>query len=114
MIKKLFSNLKNSISGLKVACKENSFILELTLGIFLIPYLAFLDVEILLKLLILVTYIFLLSLEIINTAIEILCNKITKQYNTDIKKIKDLGSAAVFIVLIILFLLILSTLFPIL
>lgn len=114
MIKKLFSNLKNSISGLKVACKENSFILELTLGIFLIPYLAFLDVEILLKLLILVTYIFLLSLEIINTAIEILCNKITKEYNTDIKKIKDLGSAAVFIVLIILFFLIFSTLFPIL
>ena len=114
MIKKLFSNFKNSISGLKVACKENSFILELTLGIFLIPYLAFLDVEILLKLLILVTYIFLLSLEIINTAIEILCNKITKEYNTDIKKIKDLGSAAVFIVLIILFFLIFSTLFPIL
>lgn len=114
MIKKLFSNIKNSISGLKVACKENSFILELTLGIFLIPYLAFLDVEILLKLLILVTYIFLLSLEIINTAIEILCNKITQEYNTDIKKIKDLGSAAVFIVLIILFFLIFSTLFPIL
>ncbi|WP_440920391.1 diacylglycerol kinase [Candidatus Pelagibacter sp.] len=37
-----------------------------------------------------VTYVTLLALKIINFAIEILCNKITRQYDTDIKKIKDL------------------------
>ena len=52
-----------------------------------------------------------MALEIINSAIEILCNKITKQYDADIKKIKDLGSAAVFIILITLLALIFATLF---
>ena len=111
MVKKLFFNLKNSINGLNVACKENSFILELILGLFLIPYLVFIDIEILFKLIIFVTYVTLLALEIINSAIEILCNKITRQYDADIKKIKDLGSAAVFIILITLLALIIATLF---
>ena len=38
MIKKLYSNLINSLNGLKIVSKENSFILELVLGVFLIPY----------------------------------------------------------------------------
>ena len=114
MIKKLFFNLKNSINGLKVACKENSFILELILGLFLIPYLVFINVEILFKLIIFVTYVILLALEIINSAIETLCNKITKEYDADIKKIKDLGSGAVFVILITLLILIVTTLFLIL
>ena len=38
MIKKLFNNLINSINGLKIVIKESSFILELVLGFFLIPY----------------------------------------------------------------------------
>ena len=109
MIKKLFFNLKNSINGLKVACKENSFILELILGLFLIPYLVFINVEILFKLIIFVTYVILLALEIINSAIETLCNKITKEYDADIKKIKDLGSGAVFVILITLLILILAS-----
>ena len=111
MIKKLVFNLKNSINGFNVACKENSFILELILGLFLIPYLVFIDIEILFKLIIFVTYVTLLALEIINSAIEILCNKITKEYDAEIKKIKDLGSGAVFVILITLIILIVTTLF---
>jgi diacylglycerol kinase len=38
MIKKLYNNLLNSLNGLKVVIKENSFILELILGFFLVPY----------------------------------------------------------------------------
>ena len=46
-----------------------------------------------------------------NTAIEKLCNKITLELDPDIKKIKDLASASVFIVLIILIILVITTFF---
>ena len=108
---KLYKNFINSINGLKVALKENSFVLELIGGIFLLPYLFFLDASILLKMLILSVYFLLLAFEILNTSIEKLSDKITKEIDLDIKNIKDLASAAVFIVLLILIILIVFTFF---
>ena len=102
MIKKLFLNYLNSINGLRIVLKESSFVLEIILGIFLIPYVIFSHLSILIKLLIISTYLLLLAFEIFNTAIEKLCDKITRKIDPDIKKIKDLSSAAVFIVLITL------------
>ena len=97
------------MNGLKVAVNENSFILELIGGIFLLPYLFFLDASFLLKMLILTVYFLLLAFEILNTSIEKLSDKITKEIDEDIRKIKDLASAAVFVVLIILIILIIFT-----
>jgi diacylglycerol kinase (ATP) len=111
MINKLFNNFFNSINGLKIALTENSFILELIGGIFLIPYLIFLDISIEFKLLILSIYLLLLAFEVFNTSVEKLCNKITARKDKDIKAIKDLASCSVFIVLLILVLLIIYTLF---
>ena len=111
MIKKLYFNFINSINGLKVACKEHSFIIEILGGIILIPCLIFLELNILFKLLIIFTYLLLLAFEIVNTAIEKLCDKITKEIDSDIKKIKDLASASVFVVLTALMVLIIFTFF---
>jgi len=102
MIKKLFLNFLNSINGLKIVFKESSFVLEIILGIFLIPFVLLVDLVVIVKLSIISTYLLLLAFEIFNTAIEKLCNKITKKLDPDIKKIKDLSSASVFVVLIIL------------
>ena len=109
MIKKLYGNLINSLNGLKIVIKENSFILELIGGIFLILYLFNIDISTLFKLLILSVYFLLLAFEIFNTSIEKLCDKITKETDKDIKIIKDLSSASVFVVLFILIILIIST-----
>ena len=109
MIKKLYVNLINSLNGLKIVIKENSFILELIGGIFLILYLLKTDISTLFKLLILSVYFLLLAFEIFNTSIEKLCDKITKETDKDIKIIKDLSSASVFVVLFILIILIIST-----
>ena len=109
MIKKLYVNLINSLNGLKIVIKENSFILELIGGIFLILYLFNIDISTLFKLLILSVYFLLLAFEIFNTSIEKLCDKITKETDKDIKIIKDLSSASVFVVLFILIILIIST-----
>jgi len=102
VIKKFYANLINSINGLKIAFTEHSFISEVILGFFLIPYIIFVELNLLFKLVIILTYFLLLAFEIFNTAIEKLCNKITKDYDKDIKQIKDLASASVFLILIIL------------
>ena len=101
-MKKLYSNLINSLNGLKIVLKENSFILELVLGFFLIPYIFLSNIDFNYKIILSVLYFLLLAFEIMNTAIEKLCDKITTDLDPKIKNIKDLSSAAVFIVLLIL------------
>ena len=105
-IKKLYSNFLNSINGLKVSLNENSFILEIIGGIFLIPFLLIAEIEFLFKILIVIIYFLLLAFELINTSIEKLSDKVNKKFDLDIKIIKDISSAAVFLVLIILIFLI--------
>jgi len=106
MIKKLIFNFKNSINGLRIGIKENSFMLELIGGIILIPYIFFSNINITFQLSLIATYILLLAFELLNTAIEKLCNKINKEFDKDIKVIKDLSSSAVFVVLALLLILI--------
>ena len=92
VIKKLYSNFLNSINGLKVAFNEHSFIVEIIGGIFLI--------------LIVIIYFLLLAFELLNTSIEKLSDKVNQKFDLDIKIIKDLSSAAVFLILMILLFLI--------
>ena len=109
MIKKLFNNFLNSLNGLKIVFKEYSFILELILGIFLIPYIFLSNIDFIHKVILFVLYFLLLAFEILNTSIEKLCDKITKEHDLDIKNIKDLSSAAVFLILLILVIIFLVT-----
>ena len=102
MIVKLYKNLINSLNGLKIVIGEKSFILELILGIFLIPYIFISNIEFDHKLLLLILYFLLLVSEILNTSIEKLADKFTKSFDNDIKNIKDLGSAAVFLIITLL------------
>ncbi len=108
-MKKFFLNFINSVNGIKEALKEHSFISEIIGGFFLIPYIYFSNIDHLFKIIILTIYFLLLAFELLNTAIEKLSDKISKDFDDEIKKIKDLSSASVFIILIILvFLIILS------
>ena len=102
MIKKIYKNFINSLNGLKIVINEKSFVMELILGVFLLPYVLISNIDFNHKLLLLVLYFILLPTEIINTAIEKLSDKFTKDFDNDIKSIKDLASAAVFLTLIIL------------
>ena len=101
-MKKIFSNLINSINGLKITLKQHSFIIEVVGGLILIPYLIIAELDNIFKLIIITIYFLLLAFELINTAIEKLSDKITKNFDSDIKKIKDISSASVFIILILL------------
>ena len=101
-MKKIFSNLINSINGLKITLKQHSFIIEVVGGLILIPYLIIAELDNVFKLIIITIYFLLLAFELINTAIEKLSDKISKNFDSDIKKIKDISSASVFIILILL------------
>ncbi len=111
MLKKFYLNLINSINGLKIAFKEHSFIAEVLGGLFLIPYIIITDLDNLLKLMIISIFFLLLAFELLNTAIEKLSDKISKEFDEDIKKIKDLSSSSVFIILIFLIILIIYSFF---
>ena len=111
MSNKFIINLFNSINGLKLALKEHSFVAEVLGGIIFIPYVLFSDLALIFKLKLITVYFLLLAFELVNTAIEELCNKITLEIDADIKKIKDISSASVFIILITLIILIFYSFF---
>ena len=110
-MKKLFFNFINSVNGLKIASKEHSFIAEILGGLILIPYLIIINLDNVFKLIIISTYFLLLAFELVNTSIEKLSDKISKDFNSDIKKIKDISSASVFIILLLLIFLLILTIF---
>ena len=110
-MKKLYQNLLNSLNGFRVGLKEHSFILELIGGLFLIAYLFIAKLSFQFKLIIILVYFVLLAFELLNTSIEKLSDRITKEFDPDIKKVKDLSSASVFVILILFFILLLISFF---
>ena len=110
-MKKIFSNLINSINGLKITLKQHSFIIEVVGGLILIPYLIIAELDNILKLIIIIIYFLLLAFELLNTAIEKLSDKVTKNFDEDIKKIKDISSASVFVILSLLIVSLILTIF---
>ena len=110
-MRKFYLNLLNSINGLKISFKEHSFVAEIIGGLILIPYIIITNLDNLFKLIIISTYFLLLAFELLNTSIEKLSDKISKDFDTDIKKIKDISSASVFVVLILLIVLLILSVF---
>ena len=111
IIKKFLLNFINSMNGLKLTLTQHSFIAEILGGFILIPYLIIADLSNIFKLIIIILYFLLLAFELLNTAIEKLSDKITKNFDEDIKKIKDISSASVFVILSLLIVLLILTIF---
>lgn len=98
----IFKTLKNSFNGIKYYAKDGKSILiyvfwvifEIVMGIIY-------KINGLEWILIICVLGVILSVELINTAIEATCDAITKKYNPLIKIAKDCGSAATFVVSLI-------------
>ena len=106
---KLLSNVKNSIRGIKIALLEHSFFIEFALALLVVIYLYFFCQSNFFKYLISLSYTLLLAIELINTAIERVCNRVTRDFDQEIMDIKDLSSAAVFLLVTLnVFLLVIS------
>jgi diacylglycerol kinase (ATP) len=98
-IKQIFNAAKWSMQGLHATFKhEASFRLEFYLAIILIPVAIFISQTTLQQLLLIACVIFVLILEIINSAIEAVVDLVCgEKYHDLAKRAKDMGSAAVFL-----------------
>ena len=101
-IKSLLNILKYSINGIKCYASEGKSIIIYTISAIVEIILGFVyHVNGLEWILIICILGFILSIELINTAIEKTCDAITKEYNPLIKVAKDCGSAATFVIFIV-------------
>lgn len=98
--KSILSALKCSIDGIKVLLFEKAAIREFFLLIISVLYVFHFRPSLTVSMFLIILPLFLLSIEAINTAIELICNKITNKRNIQIKKIKDLGSASILILFV--------------
>ena len=101
IITKLVHNFLYSINGLVLSSKGLSFKLELIWLILVMILVWHLDIGTLAKIVGVIAAILLLAVEMINTSIELLCDRITRDFDVQIKKIKDVASGSVFLILIL-------------
>lgn len=100
-IKRLINSAQYSIEGLIAAFKsEAAFRLELFAMLFLLPIAFMLDCTIVERVLLILSLMLVLMVELINTAIEVVVNRISQDLHELSKKAKDIGSAIVFLALI--------------
>ncbi len=98
--KHLYRSTKNSLSGLSIAWKnEQAFRHEILLLPVIGIALAILRPGLYWSVAILGAWLIVLSIELLNSAIEQLCNKVCPEYDLLIKYSKDMASAAIFMAL---------------
>lgn len=98
VFKKLWLSTRFSMAGLKVAfVDEQAFRLEVFLAIILVPVAFFIEVTNVEKVLLIGSVFLLLIAELVNSAIEAVVDRISKQKHVLSGKAKDIGSAAVFL-----------------
>ncbi|RNC78361.1 diacylglycerol kinase [Piscirickettsia salmonis] len=90
-----------SWAGLVATLKsEAAFRLELLIAVILIPSACFLSVTIIARVLMITSILLVLIIELINTAIEAIVDRISMEHHSLSKKAKDIGSAAVLVAMI--------------
>ena len=99
-IKRIFRATGFSIQGLKLAWQsEAAFRQELILVAFMLPVAFFLDVTVVERILLIMTLMIVLIVELLNSAIEAVVDRIGHEIHPLSGQAKDIASAAVFIAL---------------
>lgn len=102
MIKKIFNSIKYSSNGLKATfIRDFSFKIEILVLPFLLVLLIFLPITIFRKILMFSAYLLIPCLELLNTAIEKLADRVTTEHDLAIRFVKDAASAAVMLCVIL-------------
>ncbi len=101
-IDRLFHACRYSLDGLKAAfLKETACQQEVILLLVAVPVVFLIEVTVVEKVLLIASLLFILLVELLNTAVETLVNMVSPEYHPLAKYAKDLGSAAVFVSLIL-------------
>ncbi|MFM2477916.1 diacylglycerol kinase [Celerinatantimonas sp. MCCC 1A17872] len=96
-IKRIFYATRYSIDGFRFAYREAAFRQELILSIFLVVLTFFLDISKVEQILLVASLVFVLIVEVLNSAIEAVVDRFGSQWNEFSKMAKDMASAAVFL-----------------
>jgi diacylglycerol kinase len=98
MITKIYRSFTFAFNGLKTAWREEyNFRVEVLLAIILVFLIFYFEFSFIESIFSLIAIIWVLFAEIVNTAIEDICNKIEPQHDSIIGKIKDTMAASVLI-----------------
>lgn len=98
----VLQTIKNSLNGIKAYANDGKSIILYVLGVILEVIMGFVyHISGLEWILIICILGIILSIELLNTAIESACDAITKEYNPFIKIAKDCGSGATFVIFIV-------------
>jgi len=101
-LKRLFLATINSWNGLKFAVRSEQAIREELVALLLATPLAFIvGTTAVRRLELIVVVLLLIAVELLNTAIEKLADRLTREIDPQIRHVKDMGSAAVLAALII-------------
>ncbi len=91
-----------SMEGFAAALKyEHAFQQELVLCLVLLPFAVFLPLDLVERIILIMTLMFVLVVELLNSAIEAIVDRVSLENNELSKRAKDLGSAAVFLSLVV-------------
>ena len=100
--KRLPGAIKHSLSGLRYAWKfESGFRQYTTISIILLPFSVYIAQSSMHWIILFSSLIFLVTTEILNSAIEAVADATKPEYDPIIGRAKDLGSAAVFVALVL-------------
>ncbi len=92
----LFKNTQYALEGLVHAVKtESSFKLELILSVFIFTAIFLLDIELVYKLILIITAFLILIVELLNSAVENVVDLVTTDIHPLAKSAKDIGATAV-------------------
>ncbi len=99
MLKKIVHrSLYHSLHGLRAAFKDElAFRVETILSLILIPLALLLKIPVTIKIFLISSWLLVPIIELINSSIEALVDRISLDIHPLSKKIKDMGSAAVFL-----------------
>ena len=98
---RLLHATKNSWNGLRFAATGSAFRQELALAIVLFVVAWVIDISRLERLLLIASLLLVLIVELLNSAIEVVVDRISPDHHELSKCAKDLGSAAVFLALVL-------------
>jgi diacylglycerol kinase (ATP) len=97
-IRRIIAATKYSIDGLKLAAKtESAFKQELVASVFLLPLAIWLGENAIEQSLLIASVVMIMIVELLNTAVEAVVDRVSSDIHELSRQAKDLGSAAVFL-----------------
>jgi diacylglycerol kinase (ATP) len=97
-IRRIIAATKYSIDGLKLAAKtESAFKQELVVSVFLLPLAIWLGENAIEQSLLIASVVMIMIVELLNTAVEAVVDRVSSDFHELSRQAKDLGSAAVFL-----------------